>query len=267
MILQFNDKNENVKILQRLLEIYDDGHYGNQTKNAVIQFQEKNGLVADGIAGPATLNAIGFYANNNNNNNNNIQSQSKFLTEKDYLDAAYTIGCDVASIKAVVEVESKGSGFLNNGDVKILFEPHIFWRELRNLGIDPNKYTSGNSDILYQNWKTGAYGSTNIQWSKMNRAIKINKEAALKSASYGKFQIMGFNHKLCGYNKVTDFVNNMMESERYHLLAFIEFIKNRNLTKFLINRNWEKFAEGYNGKGYKENKYDTKLMEAYKKYS
>lgn len=39
-----------------------DGVYGQQTKNAVIKFQKKNGLKADGIAGNATLAAIGLPA-------------------------------------------------------------------------------------------------------------------------------------------------------------------------------------------------------------
>ena len=37
-----------------------DGVYGTQTKNAVLYFQRKNGLTADGIAGPSTLSAIGL---------------------------------------------------------------------------------------------------------------------------------------------------------------------------------------------------------------
>lgn len=37
-----------------------DGIYGTQTRNAVKLFQQKNGLTADGIAGPATLAKIGL---------------------------------------------------------------------------------------------------------------------------------------------------------------------------------------------------------------
>ncbi len=37
-----------------------DGIYGTATKNAVIAFQKKNGLAADGIAGKKTLSAMGI---------------------------------------------------------------------------------------------------------------------------------------------------------------------------------------------------------------
>ncbi len=37
-----------------------DGIYGQKTKNAVIKFQKKNGLTPDGIAGNATLAALGL---------------------------------------------------------------------------------------------------------------------------------------------------------------------------------------------------------------
>lgn len=37
-----------------------DGVYGSGTRSAVIAFQRKNGLNADGVAGPATLAAIGL---------------------------------------------------------------------------------------------------------------------------------------------------------------------------------------------------------------
>ncbi|MBC8586333.1 spore cortex-lytic enzyme [Oscillospiraceae bacterium NSJ-64] len=43
-----------------------DGIYGVQTKKAVIYFQKKNGLTADGIAGPATLRAMGISSSTSN---------------------------------------------------------------------------------------------------------------------------------------------------------------------------------------------------------
>lgn len=40
-----------------------DGIYGSQTQSAVIAFQKRKGLAADGIAGPKTLSALGISGN------------------------------------------------------------------------------------------------------------------------------------------------------------------------------------------------------------
>ncbi len=46
---------DTVKKLQQSLGIAADGQYGQNTAKAVREFQGKNGLDADGLAGPATL--------------------------------------------------------------------------------------------------------------------------------------------------------------------------------------------------------------------
>lgn len=48
-----------------------DGIYGTATKNAVIKFQKKNGLTADGIAGPKTLEKIGLPSGSSTNTSGN----------------------------------------------------------------------------------------------------------------------------------------------------------------------------------------------------
>ena len=56
-----------------------DGIYGTKTVNAVKYFQRKNGLSADGIAGKATLAAMGINSSSNSNTNSNtsnLNSQS-----------------------------------------------------------------------------------------------------------------------------------------------------------------------------------------------
>ena len=59
------DTGENVKKIQRRLIQYDymdgtaDGVYGEKTRQAVIRFQKKYGLTADGVVGPATAAKLG----------------------------------------------------------------------------------------------------------------------------------------------------------------------------------------------------------------
>ncbi len=187
------------------------------------------------------------------------------ITEKAFNDSAALIGVDPATIKAVAEVESSGDGFLPSGHPKILFEPHVFWQELLKRNISPGLIT-GASDILYHKWQTGKYGKTSAQPERLKRAIAINKEAALSSASWGKFQIMGYNYGLAGFADVDAFVAAMHIDEDQHLHAFINFVKNKNLVDELQRKDWAGFAKVYNGSGYKQNKYDEKLEAAYNKF-
>lgn len=48
-----------------------DGKYGSQTQKAVKEFQKKNGLTADGIAGSETLNAMGINSSSGSSAANN----------------------------------------------------------------------------------------------------------------------------------------------------------------------------------------------------
>lgn len=48
-------KSEVVRQIQKALKLYPDGIFGILTEEAVKEFQENNGLKADGIVGPATL--------------------------------------------------------------------------------------------------------------------------------------------------------------------------------------------------------------------
>ena len=188
------------------------------------------------------------------------------ISEKQFVESATSLRVEPAAIKAVAEVESSGEGFLADGKPKILFEPHIFWKQLREKGIDPNLFMEENPDILYPKWKSGAYGPVSRQHDRLERAAKINREAALLSASWGKFQIMGFNWKLCGVTSLQEFINGMYESEDGHLRLFTTYIKNTFLDDELRGHDWAGFARGYNGPLYQKNRYDVKLRTAYLKH-
>lgn len=184
------------------------------------------------------------------------------ISEQKFAQAAKRIGCKVAAVKAVHAVESKGAGFLPNGTPKILFEPHIFWKELKKRGITPVV-----SDICYPKWGTKPYGKESEQPARLERASKIHREAALMSCSWGLFQICGFNYKTCGCKTLQEFINKMYESEESQLELFITYIINSNLDDELIGEDWKSFAAQYNGPLYFKNAYDTKLRKAFIKYS
>jgi len=191
----------------------------------------------------------------------------KALTTQDFENAAKDLHVEPAVIMAVSKVESGKSGFLPDGRVKILFEGHVFWRRLVQKGIDPKKHVKGNESVLYQKWTKEHYSTVTGEHDRLNRAAQIHKEAAYESASWGKYQIMGFHAVKLGYASASDMAEKMGESEKNQLDAFVRFIRVAGLADELQKKDWQGFARQYNGKEFGKNKYDVKLEAAYKEFS
>jgi hypothetical protein len=185
------------------------------------------------------------------------------MPKKITLDELALLACKfdlhLADVQAVYEVETGGSGFLSNGNPKILFERHWF-----------SKFTNGVYDTLHpdiSNKTRGGYKGSLGEWSRFDKAKKLNKDAAIKSTSWGAGQIMGFHYKDLGFETPQDFLNQNFKGEYEQFEIMLKFIKNNNsIYLALKNRNWPMFARLYNGPAYRENQYDTKLAAAHAKH-
>lgn len=197
------------------------------------------------------------------------KSNSGRLTDEEFTQIAELLGCEPAALKAVQQVETGGrGGFFSPGRPAILFEGHIFWTQLKKRGSNPEDYVKGNENILYPKWEKGHYKGGIGEYDRLEQARKINREAADASASWGMFQIMGFNYAACGEESIESFVRSMCESEFKQLLLTANFIKkNSQMLQALQARDWAVFAKCYNGPAYAQNRYDVKLEAAYQKYS
>lgn len=256
---------ESVVLLQDFLaaagyEIAVDGDFGPKTDRIVKQFQEENGLVVDGVVGPKTWQVLIIKAGDEVVNRNN-----RFLSEADLIQAAEKFELKLPIIKAVNEVESGGMGFVGSKP-KILFEGHVFWKQLERAGLKPNDHLNGNEKVLYKKWTTQFYLGGLKEHNRLEQAKLINEAAALESASWGLFQIMGNNWKSLGYSSIKEFVTLMHQDEGAQLEAFGRFLKVNKLIEPLQKLQWAKFARRYNGAGFKKNKYDEKLERAYQKF-
>ncbi|GIU82147.1 MAG: DUF3380 domain-containing protein [Acidobacteria bacterium] len=164
-----------------------------------------------------------------------------------------------ASLWAVLTVETLGCGFLPDRRPQILFERHIFSRETK------GKFDKQAPDI--SNPKPGGYGKPGaFQYERLEKAMALAEEPALKSASWGLAQVMGFNHKKAGYKTVYEMVQDFVESEDNQLLGMAQFLKSEKLDVYLRQRDWANFARRYNGPAYKQNSYDSRLAAAYRKF-
>jgi hypothetical protein len=190
-----------------------------------------------------------------------VAAAGRLLTEEDYRRAATALGCEAAAIRAVADVESGGrTGFLPDGKPKILFESHVFSK------LTAGKYDRAHPDISTATWIRNYVGGTG-EHDRLERAMQLDHEAALKAASWGKFQILGMNYGRVGSRTIDEFVEAQKRSENEHLDAFVKFILSHDLSDELRDRRWADFARRYNGPRYAENRYDQKMAEAYAHYA
>lgn len=191
------------------------------------------------------------------------------LTDSRIAEIARQWGIPPAALLAVKQVESGNkSGFLDSGRPQILFEGQVFYKYLKNV-FKPavlSELCAKNPDIIYPSWNRSKYLGGEKEWTRLEKARQINAMYANYSASWGMFQVMGFNFKTCGCPSVDEFVTKMCSSQEEQLILSLNFLKNSNLITPLRNKQWATFARGYNGPGYAQNRYDTKLQEAYNKY-
>lgn len=273
-VIKINDRGQRVRLLMRLLSSTgyyrhdipaDDNEcvFDDTLRNAVFDFQKAEHLGADGIAGYNTMERLV----------ENTGTHTGSPTVEDFRMMGFLLECEPEAIMAVKKVETGAmGGFFAPGKPSILFEGHIFWRQLEKRGYNPEEILRLHpecSDILYPKWTKKHYKGGILEYGRLERAIAIDRDAALCSASWGMFQIMGFNYTVCGKKTVAEFVETMKKSELCQMLQFCRFIRSNNhlITALQASSpDWATFAFYYNGPEYAENNYDSKLEEAYGGY-
>jgi N-acetylmuramidase len=177
---------------------------------------------------------------------------------------AQALDVEEAALRAVAAVESAGDGFLPPpSDLpKVLFEGHAFHR------LTQGRFDADHPTLSYRKWTKQYYSRTSAgEWQRLNAACGLNRAAALQSASWGMFQIMGFNYALCGFSDVEAFVARQRAGAAEQLECFAQFISRQVFLSALRAFDWAKFAAAYNGPGYAANQYDKKLAAAYARFS
>lgn len=273
-----------VKIQRALNEILKinlktDGNFGPSTEQRLMEWQAKFNIAKTGIFSDNTAAILGAYIDR------------RFLDEQDFIDSATKLGVELAAVKAVQEVESKGAGFLDDGRTIILFERHIFRKQLnaamaaspelverlmKVLSLKPQtgrdstviiqEYLTNNQSDIYNSIAGGYIGGAN-EYNRLERAALLDRDSARKSCSWGLYQIMGYHHVNIGFSTVSEMVTSFDSSERNQQNGFNNFLLGKadpRLLPALKAKNWLNFALAYNGPA--QRGYDAKLKAAYEKY-
>ena len=183
--------------------------------------------------------------------------------------AAAELGWQLAHIEALALQEigdKKPAVFRYKGrDIpKILFERHVFWKQLQLVDIDPREVLRINPSAAAVLAQTPfpRYGRYITQYERRAKAMEIHREAAFAACSVSTFQIMGYHFAKCGYESAEAFSEAMTDPDN-HLPALVAFIKSEKLQGFLQRNDFEGFAERYNGAHYYKSGYHIKLAKLY----
>src|SRR5260370_25863559 len=127
------------------------------------------------------------------------------------------LGLEADDVWAVLTVETKSCGFLPDRRPQILFERHIFHKE-----------TNGAYDATapeVSDATPGGYGPGGAhQYDRLAQAIQLDRTAALRSASWGIGQVMGFNSSAACFSDVEAMLAAKAASEGDQLAAMLALL-------------------------------------------
>lgn len=282
------DKNttviENNKLIQSGLRelsrtnLVVDGVIGSKTLAAYVKFADSIDFKFEkepvSVEGPLADRILDF-------------AGKRYAVAADYTRLAEKLGVPESYVRAVAEVETRDHAYLVDGRTTILFERHKFDGFLKaELGIPKEleriakfigmegksasvvlaAVRGAHPDIC--NPTSGGYKGLAAEYPRLDKARTIDQEIAFKSASWGRFQIMGFNHSLAGFDTAVEMAIAYEESEVNQLNSLADFIiAQPNMLRALKRRDFATFAKLYNGSAYAKNKYDVKMASAEERWA
>jgi len=252
-----------VEMLQKALneklkkELVPDGGFGGITEMTFKEYEKKYGFPVTGIFDSNVHKELWDFMN------------KRFVSIGDIEAIAKQKGIDPNMLRAIRKVEGLGSGFLSDGRPLILFERHKFYENIKTkFGVaKAEEIKAKEPSICHPVWDAKVYLGYKREYDRLNLAITFDRECALKSASWGMFQILGSNFKICGYSNVQEFVDAMYASEDLHLKAVVSFIMEQpKLLHAITTKNFVRIAEIYNGPQQAKHNYSGKIETAYKSF-
>lgn len=183
------------------------------------------------------------------------------VTDEELASIAAGIDVEPAALKALIEVETSGRGFDSKNRIRMRFEPHVFSAQTGHAHDDSHPHVS------VRDWRRGVKMGWRNPYALLADAIILDQDAALRSASWGLPQLMGFNAELAGYRSAAEMVHSFKRGERQQIEAMARWLQRTDIVSPLRAHDWAGVARRYNGAGYAANDYDGKLAAAYRKHS
>lgn len=168
-----------------------------------------------------------------------------------------------AALLALIQVETAGHSFEVDGKTPtLLFERHVCYREAQKAGCLAPFVNAG---LAIPHWNRATQyrdeATSQERIALIEKARAINVEIANRSASWGIGQTMGFNAPSLGYASATAMIEDFKTLDG-QIDGLIRELTVNHIVKPLNDGDYKTVARLYNGPGYAQNHYDTRLAEA-----
>ncbi len=183
--------------------------------------------------------------------------------------AAHELGIDVASIKAVIEIEAGQThqGFYKPNQPIINFDLTMFKKWVARHGNKARQILKKQRRCLRpsQRQKVRLLPGRAIRAPEVgafNRFHRGNRGNILGHVPDRRIQLEEMRHRIARGLPA----RRMSTSEKEQLELFVNFLKSNNLVKYLKAKNWAGFALRYNGPPTPSAAITPALQKAYSKY-
>lgn len=240
-----------------------DGLFGAKSVELLRVYQRLKGFPVTGDYVRATAETLNAFI------------AKKYVTTDFIIQTSKDYGVDPIMVLALMDNESRESGFLPNTRATVLFERHKFREYLMKVKTpgEVKRLQAQRPDLIggpyvAKGGSVNGYIGGERGWGRVDDAMRIDLESAIQACSWGLGQVMGFNWRLVGAESVMDFFTKMMTNEYEQFKLMLGFIVNQpHLVRAFNRKDYTTIAVTYNGRNHAQNRYVPRLEAAYARLS
>lgn len=210
--IKLGSKGEDVKVLQRKLNLTDDGIFGKMTDAAVKKWQKEHGLTVDGIVGPKTWESLGIKDDNKSTNSKCVDPEVVYLPLNVHITKSVNRPIKYLAIHYTAG-SSSGKGRARA--IKHVFEER---KASADFAVDDFEMVQFNPDIKnYYCWavgdkKTTAEGGASVTDGRNTNTISIEVCSTLKKGtSLAKANHTGWSYTDAALNNAVKLAKILMK--------------------------------------------------------
>jgi len=168
----------------------------------------------------------------------NFRGVATPLSETGASATAHSFGVGLAEVWTLLHIAGRSCGYLASRRPEVVFCRRTFRCETAGV------YDTQHPELSHPDDGDDDTPSES-QYQRLERAVLLDRVAALRSGAWGIGQVLGLHAESLGYADVEDMVGKMLESEEEQLRCILTFAAVNGLLEPLKNHDWARLAERF----------------------